>query len=406
MLSFNNIWIKRLYEIGIVDREIVLYFGLSGLLVRASGILLDYRLFGYESYGLINFNSYISFIGDCMDRYLLRFNEFIESSRIIYLCLFESLSLVSPLSPSSPSVFPVPILPSSRNRYDYGYMENTIYDFLFINSSSFLRGFNSQSLDPIPRVILSTSSPSYSMGNNNTLSFFNPFLGSVVPVGISYLSPIYFSSGPLSYSISDATTPSPQHLFFSLNYLNLQYLNYLLSLFSSPTPLSSSQTIISSHSQSFVAPSPSFSAAQSSKPFSNPTLSSFPLSYPLTLPPFIPTAIGSAASLGSYTSVESSKGIYSLFLCMENSSLLNNISGLSFAAPFAKSLSPSSLQNNFSGLTASSDPLEIGSLITINIIASDYLSINALNKYSKNVNLADLIAILGSIDFVLGSVDC
>jgi len=42
---------------------------------------------------------------------------------------------------------------------------------------------------------------------------------------------------------------------------------------------------------------------------------------------------------------------------------------------------------------------------TLNIIASDFLSINALNKYSKNVNLADLIAILGSIDFVLGSVD-
>jgi len=35
---------------------------------------------------------------------------------------------------------------------------------------------------------------------------------------------------------------------------------------------------------------------------------------------------------------------------------------------------------------------------TLNIIASDFLSINALNKYSKNVNLADLIAILGSVD--------
>lgn len=62
-----------------------------------------------------------------------------------------------------------------------------------------------------------------------------------------------------------------------------------------------------------------------------------------------------------YTSIESSKGIYSTYMCMEN--------------------------------------------YTINIVCSDYLSISALNKYSKNVNLADLIAILGSIDFVLGSVD-
>jgi len=88
LLSFNSIWIKRLYEIGIINRDTVLFFGLSGLLIRASGILLDLRLFGYEVYGSIGFNSYISFVSDCMDRYLLRFNEFIESSRIIYSCLF------------------------------------------------------------------------------------------------------------------------------------------------------------------------------------------------------------------------------------------------------------------------------------------------------------------------------
>jgi len=84
-------------------------------------------------------------------------------------------------------------------------------------------------------------------------------------------------------------------------------------------------------------------------------------------------------SLASYSSIESSKGIYSLFLCIEN----RNYSRSHSATP--SSASPS--------------------LFTINIICSDYLSINALNKYSKNVNLSDMIAILGSIDFVLGSVD-
>lgn len=71
-------------------------------------------------------------------------------------------------------------------------------------------------------------------------------------------------------------------------------------------------------------------------------------------------------NLGTYVSIESSKGIYSLFLCLENYNVHS---------------------------------------FTVNFIASDFLSINALNKYSRNVNLADLIAILGSIDFVLGSVD-
>lgn len=43
--------------------------------------------------------------------------------------------------------------------------------------------------------------------------------------------------------------------------------------------------------------------------------------------------------------------------------------------------------------------------LTINIISNDYLIINQLNKYSRNINIGDLIVLLGSIDFVLGSVD-
>ena len=43
--------------------------------------------------------------------------------------------------------------------------------------------------------------------------------------------------------------------------------------------------------------------------------------------------------------------------------------------------------------------------LIINIISNDFLTINQLNKFSKYINLGDLIAVLGSIDFVLGSVD-
>ena len=42
---------------------------------------------------------------------------------------------------------------------------------------------------------------------------------------------------------------------------------------------------------------------------------------------------------------------------------------------------------------------------TINIIANDYITICHINKFSRYINLADLIVLLGSIDFVLGSVD-
>ena len=42
---------------------------------------------------------------------------------------------------------------------------------------------------------------------------------------------------------------------------------------------------------------------------------------------------------------------------------------------------------------------------TANIITNDFLIVTQLNKITRSINLADLIALLGSIDFVLGSVD-
>ena len=44
-------------------------------------------------------------------------------------------------------------------------------------------------------------------------------------------------------------------------------------------------------------------------------------------------------------------------------------------------------------------------LLTINIVCNDFLTLNSINYISKYINLGDLIAILGSIDFVSGSVD-
>ena len=49
---------------------------------------MDARLIGYEQYHSINYCIYFSYIGDCLDRYLLRLNEIIESCRIIYLLFY------------------------------------------------------------------------------------------------------------------------------------------------------------------------------------------------------------------------------------------------------------------------------------------------------------------------------
>ena len=39
------------------------------------------------------------------------------------------------------------------------------------------------------------------------------------------------------------------------------------------------------------------------------------------------------------------------------------------------------------------------------ILCSDYVSISGMNSYCRVYGIGDMIAVLGSVDFVLGSVD-
>ena len=84
ILSINRLWRTRLYEIGIVIKDSCLYSGVTGLLSRSIKIIIDARFTGYEFYEELNYSIYYSLIGDCLDRYINRYNEMIESCRIIY----------------------------------------------------------------------------------------------------------------------------------------------------------------------------------------------------------------------------------------------------------------------------------------------------------------------------------
>ena len=88
LLSLNRLWKRRLYEIGIIEKDFCYFFGLSGVLSRSTKIWIDARLTNYEFYQSLSYSIFLSSIGDCLDRYLLRLNEINESNRIIYECLF------------------------------------------------------------------------------------------------------------------------------------------------------------------------------------------------------------------------------------------------------------------------------------------------------------------------------
>jgi len=81
----NDFIIKeRLKNIGIIDREIALDYGISGPNLRASGIRYDLRKDkDFISYKDFLFTSPTGRTGDCLDRVLIRFNEIYQSLRII-----------------------------------------------------------------------------------------------------------------------------------------------------------------------------------------------------------------------------------------------------------------------------------------------------------------------------------
>jgi len=88
VLTSNRIWKQRTIDIGIVTAEEALNYGMSGVMLRGSGIKWDLRKTQpYDAYDKVDFDVPIGVKGDCYDRYLIRLEEMRQSLRIIDQCL-------------------------------------------------------------------------------------------------------------------------------------------------------------------------------------------------------------------------------------------------------------------------------------------------------------------------------
>ncbi len=88
LLTDNRIWKQRTVGIGVVTPERALALGMTGPMLRGSGIAWDLRKKQpYEVYDRMDFDIPIGTNGDCYDRYLVRMQEFRESNRIIKQCV-------------------------------------------------------------------------------------------------------------------------------------------------------------------------------------------------------------------------------------------------------------------------------------------------------------------------------
>ena len=66
VLTGNRIWRVRLADVGILTKQMINGFSLTGVLLRGSNIKIDLRLIGYEYYSNIRFNVVTGVKGDCL----------------------------------------------------------------------------------------------------------------------------------------------------------------------------------------------------------------------------------------------------------------------------------------------------------------------------------------------------
>jgi NADH-quinone oxidoreductase subunit D len=88
LLTENRIWKKRTIGIGVLPPEVAIDYGVTGPMLRGSGVQWDLRkAIPYEAYPEVEFDVPIGKNGDTYDRYLVRMEEMRQANRIIQQCL-------------------------------------------------------------------------------------------------------------------------------------------------------------------------------------------------------------------------------------------------------------------------------------------------------------------------------
>lgn len=89
LLSFNEIFVKRTANVGIIPRDMAIGYGLTGPCLRGSGVQWDlrkddpYSLYERFDFAIPYGQGRMGTVGDCWDRYWVRMVEIKESLKII-----------------------------------------------------------------------------------------------------------------------------------------------------------------------------------------------------------------------------------------------------------------------------------------------------------------------------------
>jgi NADH-quinone oxidoreductase subunit D len=88
LLTGNRIFKQRNVDIGVISRDDALAWGMSGVMLRSTGLAWDLRRAQpYECYSDLEFQIPVGKNGDCYDRYVMRMEEMRQSNNIMKQCI-------------------------------------------------------------------------------------------------------------------------------------------------------------------------------------------------------------------------------------------------------------------------------------------------------------------------------
>jgi NADH-quinone oxidoreductase subunit C/D len=189
LLQTNRIWIGRTKNVAVISGEDAVNFGLTGPVLRGSGVAYDVRkLEPYGAYDKVDWEVPIGKNGDTYDRYWVRMEEMKQSCRIIRQCLDQMPE--GPIMADVPQVIPPPKPLVMRD------MESLIHHFIL-----FTQGFK----PPKGEAYCATEAPKGELG------FFIVSDGSPRPYRLKIRAPSFIHMGAFDhmakgYLISDVVT--------------------------------------------------------------------------------------------------------------------------------------------------------------------------------------------------------
>ena len=125
LLSKNRIFIDRMSGVGVISKEQAISYGLTGPLLRATGVYYDVRkATPYLVYDRLDFTVPLGSEGDNYDRFTVRFLELEQSMRIVEQALREL--------PSGPATLDDPRIVLPEKRKVYGSIEGLMNHFKLV----------------------------------------------------------------------------------------------------------------------------------------------------------------------------------------------------------------------------------------------------------------------------------